>query len=220
MDTKRLVRPFELKELDDDGTFTGYGSVFGVKDQGSDIVAKGAFQRSLRTHKKSGTLPAMLWQHRGDSPIGVYTSMKEDDHGLLLEGKLATKTSQGADAYELMKMKAVSGLSIGYSTVLSEYDDKKRVRTLKDVDLWEVSLVTFPMNPDARIAAVKGADDIKTIREFEDFLRDVGGFSAEAAKRIASGGFKAKPDPRDEAGEDKAALIEALRKLSNPNLTF
>jgi hypothetical protein len=138
--------------------------------------------------------------------------MKEDDTGLHVEGQLALKTAQGSEAYELLKMGALDGLSIGYITQASTIDDKKRVRTLTDVDLLEVSVVTFPANTSALVQAVKAAERIKTIREFEDFLRDVGGFSSEAAKKIASSGFKAKPDPRDEAGA--VELVNAIQALA------
>lgn len=212
VETKRLERPFELKALEADGTFKGYGSVFGVKDQYADIVAPGAFKRTLREHKKAGSLPALLWQHNANQPIGAYSMMREDDTGLYVEGQLAVKTSMGSDVYELLKMKAVTGLSIGYVTRESTIDDKKKIRTLTDVDLWEVSLVTFPANTSALVQAVKAANNIKTIREFEDFLRDVGGFSKEAAKAIASCGFKPNPEPRDVAGEVEALLALARKR--------
>jgi HK97 family phage prohead protease len=217
-ETKRLEHPFELKKLEADGSFSGYGSVFHVKDSYADIVAPGAFKRTLKEHKRGGTLPAMLWQHNAAQPIGAYTMMREDEMGLYVEGQLAVKTTMGSDVYELMKMKAVSGLSIGYITRQSTIDDKKKVRTLIDVDLLEVSLVTFPANTHALVQAVKAAERIKTIREFEDFLRDVGGFSVEAAKRIASSGFKSKPEPRDEAGE-VVALLALARKRGSAFLT-
>lgn len=209
MATKSMDRPFELKALNEEGAFEGYGSVYGTLDTYADVVASGAFKRTLREHKKAGTMPAMLWQHRPSEPIGVWTSMKEDGKGLFVTGQLAVKTSLGADAYELLKMKAINGMSIGYQTVQSTIDDKKKIRTLTDVDLWEVSLVTFPANTDARIQAVK-AEGIKTIREFEDFLRDEGGFSHAAAKAIAASGFKAKPEPRDE--DELASLMAAAQK--------
>jgi HK97 family phage prohead protease len=211
METKRIARPFELKALEQDGSFSGYGSVFGNLDSYADIVAPGAFKKTLREHKKAGTMPALLWQHKPDSPIGVYTAMKEDEQGLYVEGNLALKTPLGLTAYELLKIKAITGLSIGYETKVSTYDDKKKTRTLTEVDLWEVSLVTFPANTSAMVDSVK-SDDIKTIREFEDFLRDAG-FSNARAKAIASHGFKAQPEPRDE--DELAQLLSTAKRYAS-----
>jgi HK97 family phage prohead protease len=221
----RLNCGFEVKvNAADDGTFTGYGSVFGNVDDGGDIVAPGAFKSSLFKAKKGDApWPAMLLQHGGDSvqdkmPVGIWTGLDEDTTGLVAQGKLALKTTRGADAYELMKMTprpALDGLSIGYRTRDFELhngkSDKAR-RTLKAVDLHEISLVTFPMNRLATVTAVKAAQEIKTIREFEDFLRDVGGFSRTAAKAIASGGFKEASTLRDE-DDATAAQMRALIQL-------
>ena len=198
METKRLARPFELKDMDDEtGTFTGYGSIFNNEDLSRDICKRGCFRESLKAHKAAGTMPAMLWQHDPHEPLGVWLEMKEDDTGLFVRGQLAMGTRRGAECRELMAMKAITGLSIGYRAEEYKIDEKAGTRTLIRVALWEVSPVVFPANPDARIGDVKAADRIKTIREFEDFLRDAGGFSVAAAKAIASGGFKAT-QPRDE----------------------
>jgi HK97 family phage prohead protease len=230
----RLSCGFEVKvNAADDGTFYGYGSVFGNVDDGGDIVAPGAFKSSLTKAKKGDAAwPAMLLQHGGDSvadkmPVGVWTDLDEDSKGLIATGKLALKTSRGADAYELMKLTprpALDGLSIGYRTRDFELHkaqgkpDKAR-RTLKAVDLHEISLVTFPMNRLATVTAVKAAQEIKTIREFEDFLRDVGGFSNAAAKSIASSGFKAFSYLRDEddGAQQRAAQLRALAEMFNPS---
>src|SRR5690606_21906281 len=139
MKLKHLDVPFEVKEVAEDGTFTGYGSVFGVKDAYDEIVVPGAFSESIEQRK-----PALLWQHRSGEPIGVYEEVREDSVGLHLKGKLALKTARGAEAYELLKMDALSGLSIGFVTREDSFDQKTGIRTLKKVDLWEVSLVTFP----------------------------------------------------------------------------
>ncbi len=225
MKTETHFTPLELK-FDDGGTgamaFEGYGARFGNVDDYGDVIARGAFKTTLGESRKSGRWPAMLLQHGGgmfaggddNMPVGIWTAMKEDDKGLWVEGRLAD-TQRGRDAYTLMKMDprpAIDGLSIGYKAVewamRSKPEDPRR--TLKRVDLFEVSLVTFPANRQARVAAVK-ADDINTIREFEDFLRDAGGFSRSAAKAIAHGGFKAS-DPRDEDGADIAEAI--LRNIA------
>ena len=152
---QRLARPFELKALGEDGSFAGYGSVFGLADDYADTVAPGAFARSLAEHARAGTQPALLWQHDSRQPIGVWSALREDRVGLQVSGRLALKTRGGAEAYELLKLGAVSGLSIGYVAVASHVDERTRQRVLIDIDLWEVSLVTFPANPQARVTAVK-----------------------------------------------------------------
>ena len=164
--------PFEVKAVSDDGLFSGYGSVFGVLDSYKEVVAPGAFAESLQ-----GRMPALLWQHRAGEPIGVYTAVREDAVGLYVEGKLALKTARGAEAYELLKMRALSGLSIGFVTREDSYDKIAGVRTLKKVDLWEVSRVTFPANDAARIAAVKSIDALNSLADAEAYLRDAGGLS-------------------------------------------
>lgn len=176
---------FELKSISEDGTFEGYGSVFGVKDSYDEIVAMGAFTESLAAHKAAGTMPALLWQHRSGEPIGIYVDMAEDNIGLKVSGKLALKTSRGAEAYELLKMKAISGLSIGFVTREDSYDRVTGVRTLKKVDLWEVSLVTFPANDAARVQGVKSIEQLEDLKSAEQYLRDAGLSRKEAMAFIA-----------------------------------
>ena len=171
--------PFKIKAVSEDGLFSGYGSVFGVVDSYQEVVAAGAFKESLDSR-----MPALLWQHRSGEPIGVYTTVKEDNIGLYLEGKLALKTARGAEAYELLKMGAISGLSIGFVTREDSYDRVTGVRTLKKLDLWEVSLVTFPANDSARVANVKSIESIKSLSEAEAYLREAGGLSKRGAVAI------------------------------------
>ncbi|MDD2742333.1 MAG: HK97 family phage prohead protease [Rhodocyclaceae bacterium] len=171
--------PFKIKAVSEDGLFSGYGSVFGVVDSYKEIVAPGAFAESLQ-----GRMPALLWQHRSAEPIGVYTSVKEDSIGLYVEGKLALKTARGAEAYELLKMQALNGLSIGFITREDSYDKVSSIRTLKKVDLWEVSLVTFPANDASRVARVKSIESITTLSEAEAYLREAGGLSRQEAKAL------------------------------------
>lgn len=199
------------------GEFTGYGAVFGNVDSYGDVIAKGAFKASLREWEDRGKYPPMLLQHGGGFmagaddmlPVGQWTAMEENAKGLKVSGKLfAMGTERGQYIYEGLKAGALDGLSIGFKarkwTMRSKPEEPRR--TLEDIDLMEVSIVTFPANGKARVSGVKSSDDIKTIREFEDFLRDAGGFSRAAARAIALGGFKAT-DPRDEDGADLAALL-------------
>ncbi len=225
MTSARVNCGFEVKFSDDApaGTFSGYGAVFDKIDDGGDVIAKGAFRDTLRDWKAKKKLPPMLLQHGGGVfgggaddmvPIGKWTSMSEDANGLFVEGKLfVIETDRGKALYEAVKEMALDGLSIGYRVKEFTYGTKpdEPSRTLKKIDLWEVSLVTFPMNDSARISSVKSADQ-RTIREFEDFLRDVGGYSHAAAKAIARDGYKGRPDPRDEDGKlFNAALANLLR---------
>lgn len=157
----REVRSFalQIKAAGDDGTVEGYGSVFGVRDNYDDVIAKGAFIDSLKSHKAAGTMPAMLWQHDADKPIGVWTEMVEDEKGLRIKGQLAMETVKGKEAHALLKMGALNGLSIGFMSKEWAYDRETEVRTLTAIDLWEVSLVTFPANEKARVTNVKASPD-------------------------------------------------------------
>lgn len=193
----RLDVPFKIKAVSEDGLFSGYGSVFGVIDSYKEVVAPGAFSESL-----SQRTPALLWQHRSGEPIGVYSALREDQTGLYVEGKLALKTARGAEAYELLKMGAISGLSIGFVTRDDSYDRVTGIRTLKKVDLWEVSLVTFPANDAARVSGVKSIDTIASLSDAESYLRDAGGLSRREATALVSRikSLRGRGDP-DELGE-------------------
>jgi len=211
----REIRSYvlQIKAVGEDGTVEGYGSVFGVRDNYDDVIAPGAYLASLAVHKSAGTMPAMLWQHDATVPIGVWLEMVEDAKGLRIKGKLALDTVKGAEAYALLKMGALNGLSIGFVSKQWTYDRETDVRTLTEVDLWEVSLVTFPANEKARITGVKAADvaGIKTIRQAEQALRDAG-FSADTAKAFLAEVKRIALDERD-AHEAAAALKAANRLL-------
>lgn len=212
---------FGLRELkfaddgDEPGTFSGYGAVFGNIDDGGDQILKGAFKETLREWKRGNRAIKMLWQHGGGwgdaefmLPIGKWLDLAEDDHGLRVKGRLiALDTDIGRRLHAALKEGEIDQMSIGYSALDVAYGTKpdEPRRKLKKLDLFEVSLVLFGMNDETSVDAVKG--QIKTIRDFESFLRDVGGFSLADAKAIASRGFKAA-DLRDEGVEpdDLAAL--------------
>jgi HK97 family phage prohead protease len=205
-DLKHLGRPFEVKSLDDKaGTFTGYGSVFGVEDSYLDIVMPGAFAKTLQKRT-----PAMLWQHDSRTPIGVWTKATEDQKGLYLEGRLALKTQSGAEAYELLRMGALDGLSIGFRTIQYEYDSKTDVRKLLELELYEVSPVTFPALDVARVDGVK-AESAPSIRDLEAALRDAG-LSRSDAKALLATGVKAL-DLRDADQVLKSALSDAVTSI-------
>jgi len=164
------------------GDVAGYGSIFGNVDQGGDIVAKGAFADSLA----SGRGVKMLWQHNPDQPIGIWDSVKEDATGLRVAGRFLTSTTDGKNAYELTKAGAIDGLSIGYRTVKAS--DQNGVRVIEKADLWEVSVVTFPMNTEATIDAVKAAE--MTERELERVLTQDARLTRSVARAVMRDGFK------------------------------
>jgi HK97 family phage prohead protease len=184
---------FDIKAVEKDGFFAGYGSVFGVLDSYREIVAAGAFTDSLAQRQAKGRKLPILWQHRTGEPMGVYEKVQEDKTGLYVEGRLLIDdVARAKEAHALMKAGAVTGLSIGYYVTDDSWNEKERVRTLKAVDLQEVSVVTFPANDEARVEVVKTkllAGDRPTIREFEELLREKG-FSRADAEHIAVHGFK------------------------------
>jgi len=215
MNKKYYDCAFDVKAINDDGTFEGYGSVFGNVDSYKEIVSKGAFNDSLASLKTQGRMPALLWQHRSGEPIGVYTEMREDDTGLFVRGKLALKTARGAEAHELLKINALSGLSIGFMTREDSYDKVTGIRTLNKVDLWECSLVTFPANDAARVSGVKNIESIESLSDAESFLRDAGGLSKSEAvsfiARIKSMQGRSDSDEQDEIREALEKLSESFR---------
>jgi HK97 family phage prohead protease len=181
MTLTRLQTRLEIKAAGDDGTIEGHGAVFGNLDDQKDLVAPGAFKASLG----SGRKVKMLWQHDPHQPIGVWDEVTEDNVGLRVKGRLLLDTTLGREAHVLLKHGAVDGLSIGYRTVAATYDEKTGVRTIKEAELWEVSVVTFPANRNALVAAVKTADEIDamSVKDLERRLREAG-FSAGEAKAI------------------------------------
>jgi len=208
--------PFEFKAINSDdeeekGMFEGYGSIFGNKDLGNDVVEAGAFSKSLRKRKPNQV--KLLWQHKQDQPIGVFEKITEDGDGLQVKGRLALGTQQGREAFELMKMGALDGLSIGYKADPDKqsYDERRRRRMLKEVDLMEISLVTFPMNPKARVTMVKACD--KTIRDWETFLREEGEMSRSEAKVCAKALVNTLTKHRDDGQTEISASINVLKNI-------
>lgn len=188
METKHL--DLAVKADGEAGEFTGYGSVFGNVDTYGDRIEAGAFAGSLATR-----MPKLVWQHDLYQPIGKWTEAKEDSHGLFLRGKLTLGVEKGREAYELMKDGALDGLSIGYRTKTAT--NEGNVRVLKEIDLWEVSLVTIGANPDALVTGVKSD---MTERDFEALLRERG-FTRTAAKAIIADGWKGYQDRLRDAGD-------------------
>lgn len=185
MHRTNITVPLEIKGLSG-REFDGHGSIFGNTDLGGDIVIPGAFKRSLAQHKKAKSLPLLFWMHDPSRVPGKWLEMTEDSKGLAVRGVLAP-TPLGDEVHTLLKMKAVSGLSIGYRTIDQDFD-KDGNRLIKEAELWEVSVVSLPMNPLAQIIHVKTrlserGEYVPSIREFENILRDVG-CSIDVSKRI------------------------------------
>lgn len=215
---KFIETKFQTSTDADSMTFKGYAAIFGNVDHGGDVIEPGAFKEYIQRVKTTGEWPAMLAQHgslgsfAGDNtPIGVFTDIKEDDKGLYVEGKLAN-TPRGREYYELMKMEprpALRGMSIGYIAVKWQHLNDKRsgaTRLLQKIDLSEISIVTSPMNPKAVVSNVKSV----SIRIAERALRDAGFSRAEAKAALAKRG-KSQLGLRD-AGED-AALCNQLKQI-------
>jgi uncharacterized protein len=164
---QRLTRDFnlELKMVGEEGTIEGYASVFDVVDSYKDVIAPGAFKRTLAAWQASGRMLPVLWQHDEYNPIGVTMSAMEDEHGLAVKAQLITEVQQARDAYALAKAGALGGMSIGFSIPNKAadgnpavvYDDERQVQIIREVRLWEYSLVTFPANEAATINQVKAA---------------------------------------------------------------
>jgi HK97 family phage prohead protease len=212
----------EIKFAAGDGaearTFSGYGAVFNNVDSYGDVIDPGAFKKTLSDARKTNSWPAMLLQHGGFgfnaddmTPIGIWTEMDEDENGLKVTGKLAG-TQRGEEVYGLLKMTprpALNGLSIGYRARKFTMGTKagEPRRRLHELELVEVSLVTMPANPKARVGSVK-SDDGLGIRDAEKALREAG-FSANEAKAILAKGFAAI-DHREGDGCDPARLTDAV----------
>ena len=213
LDVKAEINAVDSED-EEYGTFEGYGSIFGNTDLGNDIVAKGAFSKSV---KKTGALGVkLLYQHKSDMPIGVYESIEEDEKGLKIRGRLAMKTQLGRETYELMKMGALDGLSIGFRiSPKGQSYDKAGARVIKEVELMEISVVTFPMNPKAKVQAVKGQE--LSIREWENGLRDAFSLSRSEAKMAAKAVMDAftQRDAEVEMQPDVDAIKNLTQKLKN-----
>lgn len=212
--TRHLDVAFKIKEATAEGVLKGYGSVFNVVDSYREVVLPGAFAKTLAAHKEKGTMPAMLWQHNSREPIGVWTSMAEDGTGLIVEGQLAMNTARGKEAFELLKMGALRGLSIGFSVDTQDIkkDPDKNIWMLGAVDLWEVSVVTFPANEAANVEQVRSGivtEALQNKRNLERFLRDAG-LPRSAAVKLAA----AWDEGDDQSDSDVSALIESAKRAT------
>jgi len=205
----------DVKAVTDAGVIEGYASVFGGSpDSYGDIIAPGAFASTLTEHKRSGTMPLMLWGHDASQPpIGSWDDMAEDGKGLWVQGSIDLEDPMGQRVYRGLKAKRMKGLSIGYDTRDSEQDNKRGVRILKDVKLWEVSPVNFPAQDRAKVDTVKSrirTGELPTLPEFEEFLREAG-FSKSQATVITGKGLAHLLRSESGGDQDAAQFWAALR---------
>ncbi len=208
LETKRAR--LALDDVEIDGSFCGYASVFGLPDLGHDIIERGAFNRAVTERGASGI--RMLWQHDAAEPIGVWTKISEDARGLYVEGRLAKGVARAREALELMRSGGLDGLSIGFRTVKARKDARSGLRHILEADLWEISIVTFPMLPQARIANVKA--ELPTIREFERWLTRDAGLSRASARIVIAKGYAALSTKRTQpevVRNDEAGLAQLMR---------
>lgn len=203
----------DLKSVEVDGSFAGYASLFHREDLAGDVVMPGAFTDSL---KQRGTVGIkLLFQHDANQPLGVWTSLREDGRGLYAEGRLMAEVAKAREVHALMRAGALDGLSIGFRTVKGRRDRASGVRRLEKIDLWEISIVTFPLLPEARIGTMKSRPFgavLPTEREFEHWLTRDAGLKRSEARALMGAGFKGLKALRD-AGRDETEVAALTRRI-------
>ncbi|GJM01783.1 MAG: hypothetical protein DHS20C08_02840 [Rhodomicrobium sp.] len=209
--------PVALETIDKDGVFEGYASLFNTMDLGRDIVRPGAFNKSLRVAGSSTV--KLLYQHDPREPIGVWDELREDRKGLFVRGRLLPEIRRAKEVMTLMRLKALDGLSIGFKARRTRPARGKAARELLEIELYEISIVTFPMHPAARAAIVEGEagkpeilkpatvepatqphlknkhcrpafNGLPSIRQFEQWLTREAGFTRSQARQAINQGFK------------------------------
>jgi hypothetical protein len=199
----------DFKGVEVDGTFAGYASVFNRVDLAHDVIAPGAFAESIARRGTGGV--KLLFQHDANQPIGVWTSLEENSRGLYARGRLMRDVARAREVHALMRAGALDGLSIGFRAVKSRRDRASGVRRLEKVDLWEISIVTFPLLPEARVATVKArpfAEAAPTEREFERWLTRDAGLTRSEARAVLRAGFHGLKALRDAGqGENEEARL-------------
>lgn len=216
MKMKHREFTFNVKAVKESGEFEGYASVYDVVDSYKEVVAPGAFKRTLEEWKAKDALPPALWQHRSGEPLGPFLEMREDDRGLWVRGQLLVDDIPRArEARALMQARAVRGMSIGFNVYKETWDSDSKLLYLNEIDLWEVSIVTFPANVQAKVEAVKNmfADKLPDLKEFEDFLREAG-FSRSQAKVVANRGLSALMREAESNGGDNTESVDVKSILA------
>lgn len=208
-----------ITEDDEYYTFSGYGAVFDNIDLGNDRIKQGAFATSLKE-----MMPKLCYQHDMAQPLGKFTEVKEDSYGLYVKGIMPKENTQCKNIAALIKCGAIDSMSIGYSTIKSAYDSETDIRDLTELKLYEVSFVTLPMNPKAKLTAFKSAnqnwiEEISSIRDVENILKEAG-FSAREAKTLISKAKEfsscdeSKKHCDDAKPADLSPIVEEIGKLT------
>lgn len=210
MHCERKFTNVALDDVEPDGSFSGYASLFGRVDLGRDVVERGAFSRSLAERGAAGV--RMLFQHDPNQPIGAWTEIREDGRGLFVRGRLTPGVAKSREVLELMRGGALDGLSIGFRTVRAR-SEPSGVRRILEADLWEISVVTFPMLPGARVESIKGggARSLPTTREFERWLTRDAGLTRGDARAVIAKGFANLVRERDAARNTPGGIVEMIR---------
>lgn len=203
MERKSFTAPIEVKSLDEGGIFEGYASVYGVQDYDGDVIVSGAFKASIERYNATGRRPKMLWQHNPSMIIGKWLETREDERGLYVKGSLILEVEKGREAYALLKAGELDAMSVGFN-IETATAGSGTGRVIDEADLWEISLVTWGANPQALIS------NVKSIRDFEAFLRD-SGFSRKQAVAIAARGY----NTLTEQSESDSLPVDDLKTLIN-----
>lgn len=219
---KHIIVPFSCKAMGETGEVEGLGAAFGNKDQGGDIIEFGAFGKSLDEHKKDGTMPNMFFAHNMNEPVGHWNKLEESKKGLDSNGQtwIGKGIPKAEQAYQLAKNPGEKGLSIGYQTIVSESDAKRKANILKEVKLREISITPYPMNKRATISSVKSfMEDINkkyTIRDLERILRDADFSNAEAKAFLASVKTAYDEETRDAlaTSEEFKSVMESIKSIN------
>lgn len=220
---KRLPKAFAVTMTDEAGSFDGYGAVFNDPHPTSswmldadwkDVIMPGAFTKTLAEFKKRGTQPSMLYMHERGYIVGAWRDVHEDKDGLVVKGQAAEKaiTPSGAGVRELLKMGALTGMSIGFRAQKVLLDEENQTRELHEVELGEISLVDIPGGPSARVTDVKAADPLNA-KFLERILRDAGLSRSEAKALLAEG----LPALRDVAADPESKRRDADSSPSSPS---
>lgn len=206
----------EIKAVQEDGFFSGYGAVFGNIDWYNDVILPGAFKNTLSNWGSKGKFPPVLWNHSTNEPIGVYTKMVEDERGLYVEGRLLIDdVPKAKSTHALLKAGAIDGMSIGYRTIKSSYNEVTDIRELIELDLDEISIVTTPANDQSLVTSVKSkldSGELPSLPEFEKFLRE-SGFSKSQAVAIAGKGLRHLLSESEGETKEAKSVLNALNIL-------
>lgn len=232
IELKYMTVPFkisaskETKEADGQEffEFEGYGSAFGNVDEGDDMMMPGACAESIAEAKAGGQMPPVLWQHKSNEPVGIYADMFEDTQGLFVKGKLPkSDTFVSGRVIPQMKCGSVRKLSIGYSTKDCHFEeiDGKSIRKLDKVKIWEISLVTFPMNNQANVTSMKALDfsNVSKLSDVEDMLKSKG-FTDKESKTLISKITEIKKIESDSQSEKSVISASDLQELKNAAAGF